>query len=77
MAILGDQPAGKTNIEAPLDTIRQAVREELSGMDVGRESVPVTINLNYDGETFARLSISDILSGLGRQGYDVDVLGVT
>ena len=77
MAILGDQPAGKTNIEAPLDTIRQAVREELSGMDVGRESVPVTINLNYDGETFARLSISDILSELGRQGYDVDVLGVT
>ena len=43
----------------------------------GRESVPVTINLNYDGETFARLSISNILSELGRQGYNVDMLGVT
>ena len=29
MAILGDQPVGHTNIEAPLDTIKQAVREEL------------------------------------------------
>ncbi len=29
MAILGDQPRGMTNIEAPLDTIRQAVKMEL------------------------------------------------
>lgn len=78
MAILGDQPAGRTNIEAPLDTIKQAVREELSNMNIGsNESVPVTINLNYDGETFARLSISDILSELDRQGYDISVLGAT
>ena len=78
MAILGDQPAGRTNIEAPLDTIKQAVREELSNMNVNSsESVPVTINLNYDGETFARLSISDILSELDRQGYDISVLGAT
>lgn len=30
MAILGDQPAGQTNIEAPLDTITQAVRSAQS-----------------------------------------------
>jgi len=77
MAILGDQPAGKTNIEAPLATIEQAVENVMSRNKYGRESVPVNINLQYDGETFARLSISDILSELGRQGYNIDVLGVT
>lgn len=78
MAILGDQPAGKVNVEAPLDTIKQAVREELSSMNLGnRESVPLTINLNYDGETFARLSLSDILAEAAREGLNVDVLGVT
>lgn len=32
MAILGDQPRGQTNIEAPLDTIRQAVKMELDNV---------------------------------------------
>lgn len=32
MAILGDQPRGMTNIEAPLDTIRQAVKMELDNV---------------------------------------------
>ncbi len=32
MAILGDQPRGQTNIEAPLDTIRQAVQMELDNV---------------------------------------------
>jgi hypothetical protein len=77
MAILGDQPAGKTNIEAPLSTIEQALENVMSRNEYARESVPVTINLNYDGETFARLSIPDILSELDRRGYDVSVLGVT
>ena len=43
----------------------------------GSRKVPVNINLNYDGETFARVSIPDILSELNRQGYDIDVLGAT
>ena len=77
IAILGDQPAGKTNIEAPLSTIEQALENVMSRNEYARESVPVTINLNYDGETFARLSIPDILSELDRRGYDVSVLGVT
>lgn len=77
MAILNDQPAGHTNIEAPLATIEQAVENVMSRRGYDNERVPVNINLNYDGETFARLSISDILSELGREGYNVDVLGVT
>lgn len=77
MAILGDQPAGQTNIEAPLATIEKALENVMSRNGYAKESVPVTINLNYDGETFARLSISDILSELDRQGYNVNVLGVT
>lgn len=77
IAILGDQRVGQTNIEAPLSTIEQAVENVMKKNERGNEQIPVTINLNWDGETFARLSISDILSELARQGYDVDVLGVT
>ena len=77
MAILGDQRVGQTNIEAPLKTIEQAVENVMSRQVYNREAIPVNINLNYNGETFARLSISDILSELNRQGYDVDLLGYT
>lgn len=75
-AILGDQPHGQTNIEAPLSTIRQAVREELSGLNYGG-GVNATIQLNVNGEEFARLMLNDFLNEMSRQGYDVDVLGVT
>lgn len=77
MAILGDQPRSQVNVEAPLATIEKAVENVMNRQGYNRESVPVTINLNYDGETFARVSLSNILSELGRQGYNVDVLGVT
>lgn len=79
MAVLGDQPRGVTNIETPLPTMVDAFKQAIAetGGIGGGERVPVNINLNYDGETFARLSISDILSELDRQGYNVDVLGVT
>lgn len=78
MAILGDQPAGVTNIETPLPTMVDAFKQAIAEMGGigGGERVPVNINLTWDGETFARLSISDILSELGRQGFNVDVLGV-
>lgn len=33
MAIVNDQPRGQTNIEAPLKTIKQALREELGNFD--------------------------------------------
>ena len=77
LAILGDQRYGQTNIEAPLSTIKQAVREEMMNLGYGGSnagSVPVNVNLYYNGEVFARLSIPDILSELNRQGYDITAL---
>lgn len=73
LAILGDQPMGQTNIEAPQSAIEDAVA---AGMGrAGAYGGSIEINLNYDGETFARLSLKDILSEMDRQGYDVDILG--
>lgn len=76
IALLGDQPAGQTNIEAPLATIEEALENVMSRNGFG-ERVPLVVNLNYDGETFARLSLDDIFAEATRQGYDLSVLGVT
>lgn len=73
VALLGDQPAGQTNIEAPLDTIRQAVREELSGMDFGSRQMKVVLQVN--GSELAYATLNDFLSEASRQGYGVDILG--
>lgn len=78
MAILGDQPAGQVNVEAPLDTIKQAVREELSSSNIGGNGGgTLQVVLNVNGEDLARATLSDWLSEMNRQGYDVSVLGVT
>lgn len=78
LAILGDQRYGQTNIEAPLATIEKAVENVMARNGYSSSgnsgSVPVNINLNYNGETFARLSIPDILAELNRQGYDITAL---
>lgn len=76
LAILGDQPSGQTNVEAPLSTIRQAVRDELSGMSFG-SGAPSTIVLNVDGQEFARLTMDNWMAEAARQGYDVEILGAT
>lgn len=78
MAILGDQPAGRTNIEAPLDTIKQAVREELSGMNFGNVSSGQTkVVLSINGVDVGEAMLDDLFSVMERRGYDVRVLGVT
>lgn len=78
MAILGDQPRGQTNIETPVNLIKDMVAQGIAESGIGsRENIPVNINIIYDGETTARVMIPDILSELGRQGYNVKVLGVT
>lgn len=79
MAILGDQPAGQVNVEAPLATIEQAVENVMSRR--GYNNAPAgsfnpTISLNVNGQEFARLTLGDILQEASRQGYDVSVLGV-
>lgn len=78
MAILGDQPVGQTNIEAPLSTIEQAVENVMNRNGYNNNpynGVSPVIALNVNGETFARLTLGDILSEMNRQGYNVDVLG--
>lgn len=51
MAIVNDQPRGQTNIEAPLDTIKQAVAEVIAQINMNNNQgfkgtivVPVTVN---------------------------------
>ena len=75
MAILNDQPRGQTNVEAPLSTIKQALREEMSGMDLGGGSINADMIL--DGEPVGRLLLPYIIDEMKRQGYNVGVLGVT
>lgn len=75
LALLGDQGAGQTNIEAPLSTIEQALENVISRR--GEERTPLVVNINYDGETFARISLNDIFAEASRQGYNIDMLGWT
>lgn len=78
MAILGDQPAGKTNIETPANLIKDMVAQGIAEAGIGsRENIPVNINIIYDGETTARVMIPNILAELNRQGFNVDLLGYT
>lgn len=75
LAMLGDQRAGQTNIEAPIGTIEQALENVMSRR--GEERTPLVVNINYDGETFARISLNDIFAEASRQGYNIDMLGWT
>ena len=77
LAMLGDQPHGQTNIEAPLSTIEQAVENVMNRRGNSGGGLNPTISLNVNGEEFARLTLNDILSEMSRQGYDVEVLGVS
>lgn len=55
LAVLGDQKRG-TNIEAPISTIKQAVREVLAEEDGSKNNKTSTpIFLEMDGKIFARL----------------------
>ncbi len=76
MAILGDQPAGRTNIEAPLATIEQGLENVLDRRGgYGQGNISMNLTLNCNGEDFAHAFIPDVLSELGRLGYNVEVLG--
>lgn len=67
LAVLGDQPRGQTNIEAPLDTIKQGVAEVLATMNVGsgfngRIEVPIYL----DSRQIA-LAVREAENNLGSQ----------
>ena len=73
MAVLGDQTSG-VNIETPLQTMVDAFNTALNNRGGGNGNG--TINLNIDGQTFARITLDSYFSEMKRQGYDVAVLGV-
>lgn len=71
MAMLGDQKSG-TNVEAPLDTIVQAMQIALRSNNNQGQAQNVT--LQVDGKTLARIMIPYNLDELHRRGYNVSVL---
>lgn len=77
LAVLNEQGMGQTNIEAPLSTIRQGLREELSALGFGSGGGQAKITINLNGQDVGEAIIEDLLSVMNRKGYDVEVLGVT
>lgn len=74
MAILGDQRAGQTNIETPLQTMVDAFNSALDSR--GGSGGPVSITLNVDGDRFAQVTLDHFLSEIHRRGgIDVDLIG--
>lgn len=71
LAILGDQRAGQTNIEAPLSTIEQAVENAMGRVGFGGGQLKVVLQVN--GADLAQVTLQDFLSEMNRQGYDVDL----
>lgn len=69
LAVLGDQKRG-TNIEAPLDTIKQALFEALAvyGGAGGNQKISVTIPLTLNGRTITQIVIDDINDYIKRNG---------
>ena len=76
MAVLGDQPRGQTNIEAPLDTIKRAnkaaVLEALSELGVtagsSRNSGNEAFVFQVDGKTFFEITRREAQQYFGRTG---------
>lgn len=73
LAVLGDQKQG-TNIEAPLDTIKQAVREELNNRGISDNS-NITINFTGDLAQLARVLKPQIDKENTRRGTSLVVGG--
>ena len=76
LAVLGDQRMGQTNIEAPLSTIRQGLREELSALGFGSGG-QTKIVLQINGQDVGEAIVEDLLSVMNRKGYNLEPLGVT
>ena len=73
LAILGDQRAGQTNIEAPIGTIKQAVSEVMAESGGGFRTAKIVLQVN--GVDLAQATLQDFLSEASRQGYDLEVIG--
>lgn len=73
LAILGDQRAGQTNIEAPIGTIKQAVSEVMAESGGGFRTARIVLQVN--GADLAQATLQDFLSEASRQGYNLEVIG--
>lgn len=73
LAILGDQRAGQTNIEAPIGTIKQAVSEAMAESGGGFRTAKIVLQVN--GVDLAQATLQDFLSEANRQGYNLEVIG--
>ena len=73
LAILGDQRAGQTNIEAPIGTIKQAVSEVMADSGGGFRTARIVLQVN--GADLAQATLQDFLSEASRQGYNLEVIG--
>ena len=72
MAVLGDQKFGQTNIEAPLSTIEDAMRNVLSEKPVYEG--PTEAEITLDGEAIGRLVLPYLMKEWERGGYSLDSL---
>ena len=70
LAVLGDQKSG-TNIEAPLSTIKQALRETLNergGVPTTGTGQPIVIYTMLDGKVVSKSVIKNINDTIRRTG---------
>ena len=72
MAVLGDQRSGQTNVEAPLSTIEDAMRNVLSERPV--YDGPTEAEITLDGEAIGRLVLPYLIKEWERGGYSLDSL---
>lgn len=71
LAVVNDQPSGQTNIEAPLETIKQGLREELAQSGAGGGTYTFVIEL--DGKQLARAQIPYLEKESARTGTNFRV----
>lgn len=77
LALLGDQPRGQMNVEAPAGLIKDMVKAGIAESGIGSTAGGVLqVVLNVNGADFARATLQDFLEEMKRQGLDVTVLGV-
>lgn len=77
LAMLGDQPRGQVNVEAPAGLIKDMVKAGLAESGLGAIGGGILkVVLNVNGTDLAQVTLQDFLSEMNRQGYDVEVLGV-
>ena len=74
LAFLNDQPAGQTNIEAPLSTIEDALENVLDRIG-GAGTAPGEFSMEIDGQTLGRVMLPYVIGAMKDAGYKVSTIG--